>query len=158
MQATHYISLANKIAKDVMLKTRAGFDELPDLQQEAYLGVCIALNKDRGNCAESLEGYVVAHAYGRAREYVRNKTKSSIKHAKYAQDYQINFGVSSERVVAAGEILEIIDNLPEKIQRILYMLHVDEMKLADIALKLSLSPNGAWKIKKREIEKIRRVL
>lgn len=136
-RVTPLLELAGRIALDVVRKTSATFDDLEDLRQSAYVGLCDAANKDDGTCPGTFEAYAVTRMYGEAREHVYRETRKyglGISDAVQRVDYQPELysdNRTPERIYQALEIVGKIDKLPERDRELITLLYVDEMSWID---------------------------
>lgn len=152
--------LAKKIALDVMRKYGASHDQLPDLQQCAYLGLCDAAGRDEGP-TEAFTAYAVHRMYGEARDYLYKERRMlgrgitdelAIDHAAIPDAIDSR---DPESICAAHQMIAAIDALSERERTIIRMVYLDESSYIDTAKAINMSEGGMYKLLARTKNKLR---
>lgn len=152
--------LAKKIALDVLRKHGASFEQLQDLQQFAYVGLCDAASRDTGDAA-TFEAYAVSRMYGEARDYLYKERRMLgrgitnqlfIDHDADADCADLR---DPESICAARQIIAAIDALPERERQIIRMIYLDEISYIDTAKEVGMSEGGMYKLLARTKNKLR---
>lgn len=160
-----YIDTARRIAFEVYRDTGYRLD-LYELRQETVLALVEAYRK--GGDPATFEKYAVMRMYGRARDYARNqlgshgigkRTHKMAEHVDITECYDIPDGVDPVNVCAARQLIGMIDQLPDRVRRIIWAVHVDNSEYGDIAAELGyVNGSGAWKAQRKAVNKIKELL